>query len=727
MTSYSEVKVANNAKGSLAGGISANQGSLSLIGGEGAKFPTLNTGEYFYITVTSSALATNTEVMRVTARNADTLTITRPDGSARNNMNTFSAGDSVELRLTYNTLTDLFDLDVLLPDIPPDTDPSRERFSFYKPSTGHTLRRYIGPNGELESIFSEFEKHRPFALKSDGTNTTYQPLNPSDISDDNNTSTGYISLPVRAHPYMPHIRGNEMYEKTYTTINFPSGPYVGSWVEHNQSTNGNLYLMGEGHDMPIQAGSLVYLDNVADVHDSSISSGVQPSTTGYQQTAYGEQFIAYTTSNTVGANLITFNDIKIHYDTTGGRWFPEQSAYPFLVSPDQDWNAFVYIGSYLFPPAVRSSLVNIPPGTYITECTVSGSGNTYSVSATLNNNVILPATYRVQFYKNRFNQLGKHYSASTKSTVYYKRDDLAPSPQTVNSDTNITNVNQDSYMPVSGNIGNVYVCTATNQQTGTQYYFEYDTNNTNGNFFTSAGGEFGITVKPLSVNSVFTIKLYTGMYKGTGSTYGGIAFFCDYIDNDPQPNSTRNFKNPNDNTTAKAVVLIGRHMHIDQFLQPEFNRNFTRMDNTSNEGYHFSFSTGQVTPGTWPNDPTNTMLSPQTGTQSASNDYVTHNDGDNVNGNDDNNYFAGMWNNLAHVFSGVTATQYFRPGVTDKVRFRFQFYREDNSGTTYINHTAAQTSVMVVEEHIHPYGSFGLDIPGGLDTTAHWNGNIVDA
>ena len=260
-----------------------------------------------------------------------------------------------------------------------------------------------------------------------------------------------------------------------------------------------------------------------------------------------------------------------------------------------------------------------------------------------------------------------------------------------------------------------------------EYYFQYETNQSNGDFPTQAGGDFGITVKPVSTNSVFTIKLYTGCYKDTANKYGAIAFYCDYIENDPQPLSTRNFKNTGDLDTAKAVVLIGRHMHIDRFLQPEFNRNFTRKDNTSNEGYHFSFSTGQVTPGTWPNDPTNTMLSPQTGTQSASNDYVTHNDGADVNGNDDNAYFAGMWNHLAHVYSGVTATQYFRPGVTDKVRFRFQFYREDNGGTTYINHTDAQTAVMVVEEHIHPYGSFGLDIPGGLDTTAHWNGNIVDA
>ena len=56
MTNHSLVKTANSAKGSLAGGISANQGTLSLLGGEGGKFPTLGTNEYFYITVTSAAL-----------------------------------------------------------------------------------------------------------------------------------------------------------------------------------------------------------------------------------------------------------------------------------------------------------------------------------------------------------------------------------------------------------------------------------------------------------------------------------------------------------------------------------------------------------------------------------------------------------------------------------------------------------------------------------------------
>ena len=110
-------KTANSAKASLAGGISANQGALSLLGGEGGKFPALNADEYFYITVTSQALATNTEIMRVTARNADTLTIKQADGSARNLNNTFQLV-IVEIRTTANATNDLFDLDNILPTIP---------------------------------------------------------------------------------------------------------------------------------------------------------------------------------------------------------------------------------------------------------------------------------------------------------------------------------------------------------------------------------------------------------------------------------------------------------------------------------------------------------------------------------------------------------------------------------------------------------------------------------
>jgi hypothetical protein len=260
MTSYSEVKVSNNSKGTLAGGVSANQGTLSLLGGEGSKFPTVTNGEYFYITVTSSALSTNTEIMRVTGRTADTLTVKQADGSARNLNNTFSAGDSVELRTTANAVNDLFDLENVLPDVPTQPD----RFQFRSTAPSWTTSKYIGPNGvvttgNLPSNVGGRDRDIKFAIKSDGTNATYTALNPADISDDNNTDTGFLSIPVRGHYDLSHMRGTTFarYLNASTNVN-ASGGYA-------MSTNINdKYGNAEGHDIAIQEGSLAYLANVSD-------------------------------------------------------------------------------------------------------------------------------------------------------------------------------------------------------------------------------------------------------------------------------------------------------------------------------------------------------------------------------------------------------------------------------------------------------------------------------
>tara|TARA_B100000212_G_scaffold159027_1_gene119424 strand:- start:2957 stop:5170 length:2214 start_codon:yes stop_codon:yes gene_type:complete len=736
MTNYSEVKVANSAKGTLAGGISANQGTLSLLGGEGAKFPTLNTGEYFYITVTSAALATNTEIMRVTSRSADTLTIKQADGSARNLNNTFSAGDSVEVRTTANAINDLFDLENILPDVPAQPD----KFGF---RVGGTVDRYIGPNGVLSAATED--EDRKFAIKSDGANATYEALNPNDISDDNNTNTGFVSIPVRTHPYIPHVRGNEMYKIDNLVWN--GGAVVpiatGTYSEQNLSTNANLYQMNEDHNIPIQEGSLVHLNNIVkvDPHGSSFGNPYGINQDSFHISTYGVHFTAYTTTNAVNSNIISFNAVKFehnisqvasNYTARDAALAPgTNNAAIFTVdvfTNNINWQERRFIGSYLYPPAVNAGLTNVPPGTYIVQATrdTSTTGTGTTITVTLNQNVTVPAATRIQFYRSRFLQLGKHYSASRQDTVYYKRDNTAPASQSLNSDT-VPNIKEDAYMPVPGQIANVYICTGHNHAgsgriSSTQYNFDHATNETNGDYQTLAGDHFGVTVKPISKDSVFTIKFSSTVYKN--ADYGALIFYCDYIDEDPQPNNTRIYKNPNDNTTAKAVFLVGRHMHIDRFRQPEFNLNFIR--NNTDDGQAYAVGDGLITAGTWPNNNSAAALSPQANTHLAdSNDYVSHNDGANVNGTDDNNFFAGMWHLNAHVHAGIGAIQYFRPGVTSKVRFRCAILREANTGTVYLQYVDGSNTTMIVEENVHPYGSFGFDIPGGLDTTAHWNGNVV--
>ena len=429
MTNYSEVKVANSAKGTLAGGISANQGTLSLLGGEGAKFPTLNTGEYFYITVTSAALATNTEIMRVTSRSADTLTIKQADGSARNLNNTFSAGDSVELRTTANAIYDLFDLENILPDTPAQPD----KFGFRVPSGG-IGSRYIGPNGVVDG--SSEDEDRKFAIKSDGTNATYEALNPNDISDDNNTSTGFVSIPVRGHPYIPHERGN-YFVKTLVNSSTNGGlidDYEGTLTEQTTATM-NLYALAEDHDVPIQEGSLVQLANISE--NNRLYAG------------FGEHFTAYTTTNAAPSNIVVINDIRRSLNMNGA------GSYNTI----NNWQANVFVGSFLFPPADLAGLVDIPPGTYITRAVTANHGtNTYQVTLYLNNSVTLPATKRVQFYKSRHMQLGRAYSASRQGTVYYKRENTAPAAQTINGESGIKNVRRCIHACPRTDCKCIYLC-----------------------------------------------------------------------------------------------------------------------------------------------------------------------------------------------------------------------------------------------------------------------------
>ena len=678
MTNYSLVKTANSAKASLAGGISANQGTLSLLGGEGGKFPALNANEYFYITVTSAALATNTEIMRVTARNADTLTIKQADGSARNLNNTFSAGDSVEIRTTNNAINDLFDLDNILPTIPAQPD----KFKFRANPGGGT--RYIGPTGSVDSSLEDEDVS--FAVRSDGTNATYSLLNPDDISNDNNTNTGFFDIPVRGHYDISHLRSNTFLK----FLNASTGVNAsGGYGMQTTSTNTSLYAHAEGHNIATQEGSLVYLANVSENNN--------------QYGAYGEWAAADSNGAVNNSNTLAIDNTR---RCTG---IAPSSSDDLAQAPQA--TAQQWIGKFLFPPATKAGNVNIPPGTYVTGCQI---GTFYSVTLTLNNNITVPDNTRIQFYTSRVTQLGEEYSASRYDGVYYKREITAPAIRTMNGESGILNAKEDAYMPVAWQIANVYVVGTTNQFSSQRYTEQLDTNLASD----TAGGNHDILrikCKPLSVNSVFTIR-YAGTKYAGGN--GIISVVMDFMTADPQPNNTRMFKNPNDNTVAKAVVNVGHYMFNDQYVQPEFNLPASAASN-----YNVSaFSNGRVTAGTWPNDSSIVSQQPQSNNPTA---YFSGNT-DNTNFNTGNGIYSPDWFTAsAHVHSGPSGVVFIRPGVTDFVRFRTIVIRENNSGTTSYPYGSQGTMYMIVEEHVQPEGCFGFDIPGGLDTTAHWNGNLV--
>ncbi len=110
------VKFKNNAIATLATGITSTQSTIALSDGGGAKFPeTISVNSYFFATLAVSASLNDPaygakEVVRVTSKNGDTLTVERgvdPEMSAR----AFSAGDSIRLSMCSQALDALQETD----------------------------------------------------------------------------------------------------------------------------------------------------------------------------------------------------------------------------------------------------------------------------------------------------------------------------------------------------------------------------------------------------------------------------------------------------------------------------------------------------------------------------------------------------------------------------------------------------------------------------------------
>jgi hypothetical protein len=97
-----DIKFTNFARATLAIGAASGDTSISLASGKGALFPVLTAGQYFYLTLENAAMTR--EIVKVTARVTDVLTVVRAqDGTAAA---TWNAGDVAALRWNAATITD---------------------------------------------------------------------------------------------------------------------------------------------------------------------------------------------------------------------------------------------------------------------------------------------------------------------------------------------------------------------------------------------------------------------------------------------------------------------------------------------------------------------------------------------------------------------------------------------------------------------------------------------
>jgi len=99
------VLVKNNAYSTLASGISATATTITVAAGTGLRFPAAGGADYFYATLIDTS--NNLEVVKVTSRSTDTLTVVRAQDGTTGRI--YSAGARIELRVTAALLADIRD------------------------------------------------------------------------------------------------------------------------------------------------------------------------------------------------------------------------------------------------------------------------------------------------------------------------------------------------------------------------------------------------------------------------------------------------------------------------------------------------------------------------------------------------------------------------------------------------------------------------------------------
>jgi hypothetical protein len=96
------IKLSNNANATLATGINSSATSITLTSGQGARFPSLSGGDYFYATLIDTS--NNLEIVKCTARSTDVLTVVRAQESTT--ARAYNTGDRIEIRITAQTFVD---------------------------------------------------------------------------------------------------------------------------------------------------------------------------------------------------------------------------------------------------------------------------------------------------------------------------------------------------------------------------------------------------------------------------------------------------------------------------------------------------------------------------------------------------------------------------------------------------------------------------------------------
>lgn len=163
------LKFANNAFGTLSAGITNSATSITLSSGQGARFPTLSSGDYFFATLIDTS--NNLEIVKVTARSSDVLTATRAQDNTT--ARAFAIGDRIELRITAGTLEEVVSGATVVTDQSPQLGGNLDLNSNDITGTGN-----IDITGDIDAS-SEFKIAGTTVADSNGIHVPQLSSNPS--------------------------------------------------------------------------------------------------------------------------------------------------------------------------------------------------------------------------------------------------------------------------------------------------------------------------------------------------------------------------------------------------------------------------------------------------------------------------------------------------------------------------------------------------------------------
>lgn len=186
----------DHAVSTLAGSLTNVATSLTVVTGEGTRFPAPAAGEYFVATleeVDGGGAVVGRERVRCTARTTDTLTVER--GVEGTTARAFPAGSRVELRVTAAGMANLADGTEPLLLTAQSAAPSVPAAGFFKlyarTRAGRTLPEFIGPSGVDSPLQPAMFGNRVMMISpGSGTAVTYVGLTGS--------SAGTLSHPTLA-------------------------------------------------------------------------------------------------------------------------------------------------------------------------------------------------------------------------------------------------------------------------------------------------------------------------------------------------------------------------------------------------------------------------------------------------------------------------------------------------------------------------------------------------